>query len=215
MDNMDSIKVRIKKLLALSKSPNENEAQSALEKAQKLLDEYHLSESAFLYERHSVPATKRASRWRSVLASAIAWLYYCYKYRDESSGMMVFYGESFDAFMAGEMFGYLAKTIERMTKLNIRKNAKTKFRENYKFGIACALYNRIQELGKAASWAPLRDSKIFAAKTALESEVNLTVKNVKFSGESSNAFKRGAFDANGISLNRQTTASAGRNLECK
>ena len=40
----EQIKKKIKKLLALSKSPNENEAMAALEKARKLMEENGLSE---------------------------------------------------------------------------------------------------------------------------------------------------------------------------
>jgi hypothetical protein len=42
MDNLNKIKDKIKKLFALSKSPNANEAAAALEMAQKLMDEYNL-----------------------------------------------------------------------------------------------------------------------------------------------------------------------------
>jgi hypothetical protein len=42
---IDKIKDRIKKLFALSKSPNANEAAAALEMAQKLMDEYGLIKS--------------------------------------------------------------------------------------------------------------------------------------------------------------------------
>jgi hypothetical protein len=44
-DNIDKIKSKIKKLFALSKSPNANEAAAALEMAQKLMDEYGLIKS--------------------------------------------------------------------------------------------------------------------------------------------------------------------------
>jgi hypothetical protein len=44
-DEFDKIKNKIKKLFALSKSPNANEAAAALEMAQKLMDEYGLIKS--------------------------------------------------------------------------------------------------------------------------------------------------------------------------
>jgi hypothetical protein len=178
-DNLEAIKKRIKKLLALSKSPNENEAVAALEKAQLLMEEYHISESECVYTRHSIKATKRLSKWRCILSNAVAWLYYCETYRSVTSGEIVFYGEEFEAFMAGEMYRYLSKTIERMAKQNIRKGATLKYRNKYKLGIACQLYIRIQEMGKAASWAPQREGKLLAVKKALESELAIVHEDMK------------------------------------
>jgi hypothetical protein len=156
----ETIKRRVKKLLALSKSPNENEAVAALEKAQTLMDEYRLTEGECLYARERVPATKRLSRWRAVLSGAVAWLYCCARYRSTVTGEIVFYGDSFDAFMAGEMYRYLAKTVDRMARQNIRKNASMKYREKYRLGIACRLAVRIEESGLAAAWADARGSRL-------------------------------------------------------
>ena len=159
---MDAIKNRIKKLLALSKNPNENEAMAALEKVRKLMDEYHLfSECDCLDEQHSAKATKRRSRWRAVLASSVAWLNCCVTYRSSGVGEAVFFGESIDTFIAAEMFLYLSKTTERITKQNIKKSAHRKLREEYKLGVAWRLSKRIYEMGTAGSWAPQREAKKF------------------------------------------------------
>jgi hypothetical protein len=175
-DNLETIKRRIKKLLALSKSPNEYEAMAALNKAQEIMKEYRLTEAECVYERHSVKATKRLSKWRSVLANTVSWLYCSETFRNAKDGLIIFYGDSFDAYMAGEMYRYLSKTIERMTKQNIRKTAKVKYRESYKLGIACGLAERMRELGAAVSWAPDRGKKIVAVKAALENEIELVSK---------------------------------------
>ena len=45
MDDLEKIKAKIKKLFALSESPNANEVAAALEMAQKLMDEYGLIKS--------------------------------------------------------------------------------------------------------------------------------------------------------------------------
>jgi hypothetical protein len=103
-DNLETVKRRIKKLLALSKSPNEYEAMAALNKAQEIMKEYRLTETECVYERYSVKATKRLSKWRSALANAVAPLYYCEVFRSGYYGEIYFYGDSFDAFMAGEMY---------------------------------------------------------------------------------------------------------------
>jgi hypothetical protein len=213
--DLEGIKRRVKKLLALSASPNENEAAAALEKARALMEEYRLTEGECLYARHTVTATKRLSQWRTVLSNAVAWLYCCETFRNPQRGEICFFGESFDAFMAGEMYRYLSKTLERMAKQNIRKTAKRPYREKYKLGIACRLSDRIYGMGKAASWAPDREHRLLAAKKELENQITLTTKDLKLTGRGSGAFRRGEADGNGISLNRQTTGHGGRYLEAR
>ena len=144
--DLETIKKRIKKLLALSKSPNENEAMAALQKAQELMEAYRITEAECVYASQTVKATKRESAWRSTLANTVASLYACEALRDVSSGQMIFYGESFDAFMAKEMYGYLSKTIDRMVKQNVRKRNRLKYKNPYRFGIVCRLAIRIYEL---------------------------------------------------------------------
>jgi hypothetical protein len=61
-ENPETVKRRVKKLFALSKSPNENEAMAALEKARTLMEEYRLTEGECLYAEERVPAAKRLSK---------------------------------------------------------------------------------------------------------------------------------------------------------
>ncbi len=176
------------------------------------MDEYHLSAGECLFEKHSVKATKKLSKWRVILANAVAPLYCCATFRSEYEGKIYFYGDSFDAFMATEMYSYLAKTIERMSLQNIRKGASLKYRNKYRLGVACNLSIRIDELGQTASWVSERESKILAVKQSLEQEISITHEKMNI-GTSDAAFKRGAKAGDGISLQRQTTGSGGRHIE--
>ena len=209
---LEHIKRRVQKLLALSKSPNGNEAAAALEKARALMDEYYLEERECLYAKRPVKATKRLSRWRAVLSDAVAWLYCCASYRSTRTGMIVFYGESFDAFIAGEMYGYLSKTIGRITRQNIRKNTKTKYREQYKLGMAYRIYARIHDTGAAAAWAERRGEKLRAVTEAMRKEISPADEDIKITGKG-DGFMRGAKAGDGIQLNRQATGHGGRFLE--
>ena len=153
MEELESVKQRVKKLLALSKSPNENEALSALRKANDLMAEYRIDQSEFSgYIRKAVKGTKRFVEWRAVVSNAVEQLYATYHYRDVNTGEFIFYGEELDVFMSTEMFSYLVKTIDRMTAQNVRKNAKYRYRQSYRAGVALRLWDRMAELGEQCSW---------------------------------------------------------------
>ena len=47
MEDLETIRRRVRKLLALSKSPNESEALSALRKANELMAEHRLTQADF------------------------------------------------------------------------------------------------------------------------------------------------------------------------
>ena len=208
---LNEVKERILKLLRLSKSPNENEAARALEFANKLMEEYKLDESQCrTYEQKRVKATKRKSQWRSIIGAHVSWLYSVYVVNDYYDGEKVFIGESIDAFLAAEMYQYLCKSVERIARQSIRKNAKYKYRESFKNGCAANICCRIRTMGKACSWAPERERNIQMAKEYTHSIMKLEKDDAKKQKINTKAFMRGIAKGQTISLNKQTTASAGR-----
>ncbi len=214
MEDLETVKQRIKKLLALSKSSNENEAASALIKANEMMENYNLSSFQFSeYTEAKVKGTKRFIRWRVLLANAVENLYATYHYTDRT-GTLVFIGEELDVFMSTEMYKYLAKTIDRMAKQNIRKNAKYKYRQSYRAGIASRLYDRIYELGLQCSWRNpevLKEQKKQIAEF-VEKQVSISSSQKKFEKANPTAFSKGNNDADGISLSRQMTESRVRRI---
>ena len=203
-DNLEIIKGKVRKLLALSKSDNENEAAVALEKANELISKHKLDEAALRFETVRVRSSKTYVAWRTVIANAVSWLYGCHSYRQTDYGMFVFTGEELDAFMAGEMFEYLIKAIERSAKKIIRKNAKFKFRRDSKYGMASRLYDRIMELGEACSWSPRRNMKIEEAKEFVKKSVALRENNIKKQNNwNRTALARGLSHGGNVSLARQ------------
>lgn len=214
MDELESVKRRVKKLLALSKSPNENEAASALRKANELMADYKLTAEQFSdYTKAKVKGTKRFIRWRVVLANAVENLYATYHYTDHE-GNIVFIGEELDVFMSTEMYKYLVKTIDRMAKQNIRKNAKYKYRQSYRAGIASRLYDRMYELGQQCSWRNPKELKAQKKQIAefVEKQVAIESSKKKFEKANPTAFLKGNNDANGINLSRQMTGSGTRRI---
>jgi len=204
MDNLEIIKDKVRKLLALSKSDNENEAAIALEKANELISKFELDESALRFKSISIKSSKIYVAWRTVVANAVSWLYCCHKYRQTNDGVFIFTGEELDAFLAGEMFEYLIKTIERSAKKAVRKNAKLKFRRDFKFGMASRLYDRIMELGEACSWAPHRNMKLEEAEEFVKRSVVLHNHNVKKQNNwNRTALAKGLSHGNNVLLVRQ------------
>ena len=208
MDDLESIKVKVKKLLALSKSPNENEACAALKKANELMAEYKLTfEQMSHFVEQKVKSTKKLVLWRVVLSNAVEQLYATCHYSD-NFGHVVFVGDELDVFMATEMYKYLSRTIDRMARQNIRKNAKQKYRLAYRTGIASCLYDRITTLGQQCSWRNPEEleSQKKLVKDFLNRNLSLSEGKNKFAPLNSNAFGRGLDDGKGIGLNRQMTA---------
>lgn len=214
MDELESVKRRVKKLLALSKSPNENEAASALRKANELMADYKLTAEQFSeYTKAKVKGTKRLVRWRVVLANAVENLYATFHYTDHA-GNIVFIGEELDVFMSTEMYKYLVKTTDRMAKQNIRKNAKYKYRQSYRAGIASRLYDRMYELGQQCSWRNPKELETQQKQIAefVEKQVAIEASKKKFEKANLTAFSKGNNDANGINLSRQMTGSGTRRI---
>jgi hypothetical protein len=202
-NDLEKIKTKVKKLLALSKSDNENESLSALNKANELIGQYGLDEESLRFEFVRVKSTKTYVSWRALVANAVSWLYACYKYRDYYQGELVFTGEGLGAFMAGEMFAYLINTIERCAKKSVRKNASFKYRRDFKYGMASRIYDRIMELGESCSWSPRRGVKIEEAKNFVKKSVELNFKEFNKVKLNLTAVNRGVFYGDGVSLARQ------------
>jgi len=203
-NNIENIKVKIRKLLALSKSDNENEAYIALQKANELISHYNLDNDSVRFETVFVKSTKTYVPWRTLIGNAVSWLYNCYMYRDVLRGAIVFTGESLDSFLAKEMFSYLINTINRCAKINIRKNSKRKFRRDFKYGMADRINDRIFLLGEKCSWAPHREKKIEDAEKFIKKSHKLTETEVKKINLNKRAVIKGKLYGDNVSLVRQT-----------
>lgn len=203
--SIDNIKRKVKKLLALSKSANENEAVAALKKANESIAKFGFNSDEFSdYMSQKIKTTIRDSNWRFILANAVENLYATYHYKDRF-GNFVFYGEELDVFMSSEMYCYLENTVNRMAAHNIRKNAKYRFRQSYRVGIARRLYDRMLELGQQCSWRNLHDmkKKQKEIQKIVENQISLEVVKMKPDRLNTIALSRGLKDGDNINLNRQ------------
>ncbi len=138
---MDNIKLKIQKLLALSKSSNENEAQNAIMMAQKLLLKHKLSlKEVEDYSKTNIDLDSyktshkfKGSSWKSNLGSVIANNFGCYMYLETSNSHKVcFYGKSEDVAICNIMLDYAIKCINLNGDKLVKKMKNDKRRKYFK-----------------------------------------------------------------------------------
>lgn len=154
--------VKIKKLLALSKSPNENEAKAAMLKARELLIKHGLTERDLERSRsgdrkwkssgteHSV-ATGGLDKWKQGLHAVIAWAYGCepiyiiqerpahpaepvQPFTPKRVKEYAFRGPEEYSKLCSELFCYAAKTVERGIKEKRLSCPEKSMSERYRIG---------------------------------------------------------------------------------
>jgi hypothetical protein len=114
MDTVQSqVLDKVKKLLALSKSPSEAEAAAALAKASVLLAKYGLSMAEVQQEEDVQEAVllekKRLRAWESALVSVVCKASFteALHYRSQGAGRILLIGREVNIVTAKELFGYL------------------------------------------------------------------------------------------------------------
>lgn len=155
MENNKTILIKIKKLLALSGSPNENEASVAMCKAQELLKEHNLSMAEVKDFNFDKPdkfeaiTGRKIPRWKQHLFASIATVFNCIPIIEGYTGenkSRYFFGKEVDAITAKIIFDYLSATIEREGEKVSSKG--TKFKNSFKLGMTVRIIERLQEKHK-------------------------------------------------------------------
>jgi hypothetical protein len=165
---------KVRKLLALSTSPNENEAASAAEKAQALLAEYNLSVEEIKQDGSRVEdifITKARLRtpsvpWIRYIGGACAALYFCKYYYTHDyvytaqrkcgyirKDIHSFVGAEHNIAVADMMFEYLIKTVDRLSKegqKSVHPRERTSYDTSFKQACSLRLASRIKERIEAA-----------------------------------------------------------------
>jgi ElaB/YqjD/DUF883 family membrane-anchored ribosome-binding protein len=165
---------KVRKLLALSRSPNENEAASAAAKAHALLAEYNLSisdldvtasadEDQFVLDRDM---TTDSTPWRRRIAAAVAKLYFCkyffQHYREPTINRTTgyirhdihsFVGARHNVDVAKLMFAYLSDTVARLANegsKTVPTGERSRYVTSFKAACSMRLVQRIMERYEAA-----------------------------------------------------------------
>jgi len=215
---MEKIKSTIKKLLAMSSSDNLNEAEIAIKKCNELLSKYNLTKADIFTSSQYIKTTKLYCHWRWILADSVADLYCTRVIRSTDSqgkSYYEFYGEELDVFMSTEMYTYLEKSVQRIARNKIKKNAKRNYRISFKTGLANSIalficnnpqtswYCRVNGIKESED----RERKLKLIDEYLEKNFNLTETKKRNEKLNKIAFNRGSLYVDEISFSRQMSSN--------
>lgn len=224
----DAIVEKIKKLLALSGSNNENEAASALRKAHQLLLDYDLSMDQVEKSEnniHSLELLKfaREQAWKTVLVNAVADYNFC-KVLNRKSYIQVsrnkakpsycyeIYGSEVDIHVCREMFEYLTRSILIMTRNSSKDRKDRPYKESYKLGMAYKISERLIKFSDEEKVVSHQNALVLSYQKTRNSEIdnhweklgfNIQNKKSRSRRVYSDAFDAGYEKADSINLAKQ------------
>ncbi len=210
----ENIILKIKKLLALSKSSNQNEAQNAMLKAQKLLIKYKLSLQEI--ESYSIEKIKiedfktnqkfRGKSWKGNLAQVIADNFGCFLYYNTGNykvHRVCFYGKEEDVVIANIMFEYAVKWINlegnklvKRMKQDKRRKHFDGIKNDYALGFIAGLKERFKsQIKENESWGLVlqKDQVVIDSYNEFSSGFGRISVNEKFNRHYQ-AYRQGEYD---------------------
>jgi len=227
--NKDQVIARIKKLLALASSSNKAEAELAAKRANELLLKYNLSMKEVDREkteviRKAIKSGSRSKKWRLVLLNTVAEVNFCeFIYVDTGIGFRFdIIGKSHNAEIVASIYEYLEKAIMNIAQKECHKNAKYKYREHFRYGMATEISVRLFEIMKQNQQSGPSDQNALVVAVYenekkdidcfLQSQ-GLTFSETKLDEEAlkKKAFQKGILAGRKVGLNNQLNNSQSRN----
>jgi hypothetical protein len=200
MDNLEleNVKAKIEKLLALSTSPVSAEAQAALAKAHELMRKFNLSDTEIAYASQKIEGTKSA--WQVKLAHHIARACCCFSLHNSAFNNVTIYGKKTNMFLADEFYKYLSKSVDRLSHACCE--GRTEIAE-FRNGMVITVCDR---LDKEDTWQV--DPKEFAeVKNYVDK--TLHIRYSKGHASSIRYSEQGSIAGANLSLHRQAGSSGG------
>lgn len=214
---------KVRKLLALATSPNENEATLAMQKAGELLASHGLSMADVTPEeiRSSVTmetiemGSKQRIMWIDLLAVEISKSFDCYPVTTYGTGwQMNFIGTPADIEMVKYLLKYLSAEIERMSKRYLRENknyiSSPRAAGNaYRRGVVRTVSDRLKVMYRARSEAMTSDcmalvpvKKEMVEKYTRKQFPRLTRPAKSYVRKELDSYHNGVRDGRNININR-------------
>jgi hypothetical protein len=216
---------KIKKLLALSESPNPNEAQASMIKAHDLLEKYNIDLAKVNKKIDEIVIIEgfkgnRAREWFVQLVNSVTYANYCscyiavhHHYKDinsirrSSEFTIQLVGKEVNIVSCKLMIDYLLKTIKRLSEA--QKGAGHLAIESYKVGLVITLSKRLYEIrNNSFTTNPEAKDIILYNDAEVKNKVKDICKNSKDRPNKLNAkdtvgYLAGLMDGKNISLNSQ------------
>ena len=148
---MDKAKLieKINKLLALSNSPNEDEAKLAATKAQELIAKYNIdmetSEATKDSINYRLVDVAIDDTWKFSLSKIIADNFRCETFW-YGQYKCAFYGYEMDTLAAGKTYMYLVDTLKELTEINCTKKTYTSYVMGFLVGLYDVLHKQAEGL---------------------------------------------------------------------
>lgn len=164
MSDIEKVKDKIRKLLRLSESPNENESMLAMKKAQEMLIKYKLEmsefqnkESEIIKYKTGITYTLYTDSWKGPLIASIAENYFCDTYSTcrHKTREAVIVGSKNDIDIILDVYSFAEKNIEQWFKTfkkenktlssKILKGSKNKYGCGYAEGVSELLKEQLKD----------------------------------------------------------------------
>lgn len=208
---------KIKKLMALTASPNLAEAEVALSKAHQILKEYNLSmedieqDNRFSILEEDYLEFSKERKWRTQLSATVADYNYSsvLKVTRGSTSTLRIVGKEHNIVATRVMLDYLVATVERLSK-----TLPVKQRESYKLGIVQTLNSRLMDARKeeAVECNALVVREKDSINQYFKEKGNITTEVAKYKITNSVAYHKGTMDGYNISLNGQINKDKGAGM---
>lgn len=237
--NTQNILEKIQKLMNLADSPNESEAQAAMDKAQALMVQYNISISDILVSDESndiiedaIKETGRLASWESVLMAAVSKVNYCDAFvsrsRYKGKTKLVMVGKPHHVAVAKSMYDYLCATVERECKRIKKQDPLNKGRSwnaSFKLGCASRISSRLKERMETLKTEGIPESNVSALvvvdsfKKAQQDITKYHAQSGRNFGKASNinfsngaGYRAGQSAGDSVSLNAQVSSGKGQKL---
>ena len=174
MDKNRIILEKLKKLIALSESPNEAEAAAALSKVQLLLAKHGLSMSDLDFAESDIIEKailnkKRLRNWESALLSTVMNATYTEVIHKPSEGKVYIIGRDINVAAAENLFIYLHDTIKRISR---KYTTVIRHADSFRYGMVVNINKRLKSIEEQSSEPGSEEKQIIVSMTGETSSEN-------------------------------------------
>lgn len=218
----------VKKLLSLADSPNENEAQAAVSKAQRLLLEYNIdlveTDAERGFERRQLGQVKgRHPAWELWLAMIlnefffveVLWTRSYHAAGDREGTVLEVYGTRTNLDMADYVHSYLSRLLERLwvNYREARQLGSNRERMRYFAGVLQGFHDKLGQQRSALETAPDTQALVWQGDSRLQAYYryhNPRIQTRQTGGvAASEAFQHGVEEGHRVQLRRPVESAGG------